>query len=159
MVSCLLVDVLKLRISYGSVGNRPSSLYPQYDLYSVSSKYNEESGALISQLGNKDLTWEKTYTTGTGVDVAFFDNRLRASFDWYNKYTSNILYAVPISGLVGVTSMWKNIGEMQNQGFELSIGGDIIRTKDWDWNIEINLGHNKNKLKKLYKTKNAEDNL
>ena len=66
------VDVLKLRISYGSVGNRPSSLYPQYDLYSVSSKYNEESGALISQLGNKDLTWEKTYTTGTGVDVAFF---------------------------------------------------------------------------------------
>lgn len=52
--------------------------------------------------------------------------------------------------------MWKNIGEMQNQGFELSIGGDIIRTKDWDWNIEINLGHNKNKLKKLYKTKNAE---
>lgn len=150
------VDVLKLRISYGSVGNRPSSLYPQYDLYSVSSKYNEESGALISQLGNKDLTWEKTYTTGTGVDVAFSDNRLRASFDWYNKYTSNILYAVPISGLVGVTSMWKNIGEMQNQGFELSIGGDIIRTKDWDWNIEINLGHNKNKLKKLYKTKNAE---
>ena len=110
---------------------------------------------MISQLGNKDLTWEKTYTTGTGIDVAFFDNRLRASFDWYNKYTSNILYAVPISGLVGVTSMWKNIGEMQNQGFELSIGGDIIRTKDWDWNIEINLGHNKNKLKKLYKTKNA----
>lgn len=51
--------------------------------------------------------------------------------------------------------MWKNIGEMQNQGFELSIGGDIIRTKDWDWNIEINLGHNKNKLKKLYKTKNC----
>ena len=45
---------------------------------------------------------------------------------------------------------------MQNQGFELSIGGDIIRKKDWDWNIEINLGHNKNKLKKLYKTKNAE---
>ena len=45
--------------------------------------------------------------------------------------------------------MWKNIGEMQNQGFELSIGGDIIRTKDRDWNIEINLGHNKNKLKKL----------
>lgn len=65
------VDILKLRISYGSVGNRPSSLYPQYDLYSVSSKYNEESGALISQLGNKDLTWEKTYTTGTGIDVAF----------------------------------------------------------------------------------------
>mgnify|MGYP000332138392 FL=1 len=53
------IDNLKLRGGYGTVGNRPSSLYPQYDLYSVSSSYNENSGALISVIGNKDLTWEK----------------------------------------------------------------------------------------------------
>lgn len=65
------IDQLKLRVSYGSVGNRPSSLYPQYDLYSVSQTYNENPGALISQIGNKELTWEKTYTTGIGLDAIF----------------------------------------------------------------------------------------
>ncbi len=88
------------------------------------------SGALISQIGNKDLTWEKTFTTGVGIDVFFFQNRLTATLDFYVKNTSNILYQVPVTGLVGVTSIWKNIGKMRNTGVELTIGGDIIRTKD-----------------------------
>ena len=150
------VDVLKVRASYGSVGNRPSSLYPQYDLYSVSSGYNEESGALISQIGNKDLTWEKTYTTGVGLDAAFFNNRLRFNFDYYIKKTDNILYAVPVTGLIGVTSIWKNIGEMKNKGIEISLGGDIISTKDLTWSVDVNLGHNSNKLEALYKTKDTD---
>ena len=61
------VDQLKLRAAFGSVGNVPTSLYPSYSLYSVGATYNENPGALISQIGNKDLTWEKTYTTGVGV--------------------------------------------------------------------------------------------
>lgn len=144
------VDLLKLRASYGSVGNRPYSLYPQYDLYSVSGNYNAISSALISQIGNQDLTWEKTYTTGFGLDAAFFNNRLYFNLDYYNKYTSNILYRVPVSGLTGITSRWRNVGEMSNKGIELTLGGDIVRTKDWRWNIELNLSHNTNKIKKLY---------
>lgn len=57
------------------------------------------AGALISSIGNKDLTWEKTYTLGVGVDAAFFQNRLRVNWDWYNKRTDNILFNVPITGL------------------------------------------------------------
>lgn len=95
------VDVLKLRASYGSVGNIPYSKYPQYGLYSVSSNYNGIPAILISQVGNKDLTWEQTYTAGVGIDANFFNNRLRFVFDYYNKYTSNILYQVPVSGLTG----------------------------------------------------------
>ncbi len=144
------VDQLKLRASYGTVGNRPSSLYPQYNLYSASSNYNAVPAALISQVGNRKLTWEKTYTTGVGLDANFFDNRLYFVFDWYNKYTSNILYRVPVSGLTGVTSRWRNVGEMSNKGIELTIGGDIIRTKDWRWSLEMNMGHNQNEIKKLY---------
>lgn len=83
------VDVLKLRASYGSVGNIPYSKYPQYGLYSVSSNYNGIPAILISQVGNKDLTWEQTYTAGVGIDANFFNNRLRFVFDYYNKYTSN----------------------------------------------------------------------
>lgn len=144
------VNNLKLRASYGTVGNRPSSLYPQYDLYSISAKYNGVSAALISQIGNKELTWEKTYTTGVGLDASMFHERFRFSFDYYYKYTSNILFAVPVSGLTGVTSRWKNVGEMENQGIELTVGGDIIRTRDWNWSVEMNLGHNRNRIKELY---------
>lgn len=144
------VDVLKLRASLGSVGNIPYSKYPQYGLYSVSSNYNGIPAILISQVGNKDLTWEQTYTAGVGIDANFFNNRLRFVFDYYNKYTSNILYQVPVSGLTGITSRWQNVGEMRNSGIEITIGGDIIRTKDWLWSLDLNMGYNKNKLEKLY---------
>ena len=150
------VDNLKLRASYGSVGNRPSSLYPQYDLYNVSVSYGELAGALIYQIGNPDLTWEKTFTTGIGVDASFFNNRLHMVFDYYIKNTDNIIYNVPISGLTGVTSIYKNIGKMRNTGFEFSVGGDIIRTQDWTWNVEANISHNKNELRDLYAQKQAD---
>jgi TonB-linked outer membrane protein, SusC/RagA family len=150
------VDALKLHASYGSSGNRPSSLYPQYDLYSVSTSYNGDSGALISQIGNRDLTWEKTMTTGVGVDASFLNNRIRTTLDFYNKNTGNILYNVPISGLTGVTSIWQNIGEMNNKGIELTLGGDLVRTDNWLWSLDVNIGHNVNKLVDLYPTRNAD---
>ncbi len=152
------VDQLKLRAAFGSVGNVPTSLYPSYSLYSVGATYNENPGALISQIGNKDLTWEKTYTTGVGVDASFWQNRLHATLDYYIKNTSNILYQVPVTGLVGVTSIWKNIGKMRNTGIELTIGGDIIRTKDLTWNVTANISHNSNELRDLYKQRDANGN-
>jgi TonB-linked SusC/RagA family outer membrane protein len=143
------VDLLKLRAAYGSVGNRPTALYPQYDLYTVSEKYKEISGALISQIGNKDLTWEKTFTLGLGVDFSFL-NRYRINLDYYKKSTDNILFRVPVSGLTGVTSIWQNVGEMENQGFEVVLGADIIKNKNWNWSVDFNLGLNKNEIKELY---------
>jgi TonB-linked SusC/RagA family outer membrane protein len=144
------VDLLKLRAAYGSVGNLPTSLYPQYDLYSVSASYDGIPGALISQIGNKNLTWEKTYTLGIGVDFSFL-NRYRISLDYYDKYTDNILFRVPVSGITGVTSIWQNIGEMENKGFEVLLGADVIKSKDWNWTIDFNFGLNRNKVEKLYK--------
>ncbi len=152
------VDQLKLRASIGSVGNVPTSLYPSYSLYSVGSSYNEVSGALISQIGNKELTWEKTVTSGIGVDASFWQNRLHATLDYYVKNTSNILYRVPVTGLVGVTSIWKNIGKMRNTGIELTVGGDIIRTKDLTWNLTASISHNSNELRDLYKQRDANGN-
>src|SRR5690606_34194255 len=150
------VDALKLRASYGSSGNRPSSLYPQYDLYAISAaaSYDGDPGALISQIGNRNLTWEQTMTTGIGLDAAFLNNRIRTTVDFYSKDTDNVLYHVPISGLSGVTRIWQNIGEMNNKGIEVSIGGDIIRTNDWLWSLDVNLGHNVNKLTNLFPTRN-----
>jgi TonB-linked SusC/RagA family outer membrane protein len=144
------VDLLKVRAAYGSVGNRPSNLYPQYDLYSLSGeKYNDYFGALISQIGNKDLTWEKTYTLGVGVDFSFME-RFRVNLDCYSKNTDNILFQVPVSGLVGVTSIWQNVGEMENNGFEIMLGADVIKSKNWNWSVDFNLGSNRNKVTRLY---------
>lgn len=150
------VDYLKLRASYGSTGNRPGSLYPQYDLYSVSAKYDGQPGALISVIGNTDLTWERTYTFDVGFDSNFFNERLRASFDFYIKNTDNVLYSVPVTGLVGVTSIYRNVGKMRNTGVELNIGGDIITTRDWTWTVDLNLAHNKNELRDLYSQSNGD---
>ena len=144
------VDILKVRASYGTMGNRPGVLYPQYALYSVSANYNGEPATLINQVGNPDLTWEQTSTFGIGLDANLFSNRLRISLDYYNKYTTDVLYKTPVSGLTGVTSRWQNVGEISNKGIELTIGGNIIQTKDWNWNLEANMGHNKNIVEKLY---------
>ncbi len=145
------INELKLRASYGSVGNRPSSLYPQYDLYAISSSasYNEKSGALISQIGNKGLTWEKSYTTGVGLNVGLF-NRATLTFDYYDKNTSDLLYQVPVSGLTGVTSVWRNIGSVRNKGIEFTASVDVIKNKEMVWSIDANIGLNRNKVTKLY---------
>jgi TonB-linked SusC/RagA family outer membrane protein len=140
---------LKLRASYGTTGNDPTALYPQYDLYTVDTKYDGGAGALISQIGNKNLTWEKTKTFDLGLDVAVFD-KVRITLDYYNKYTDNVLFRVPVSGLTGVTSVWRNIGEMSNQGFEVAISTDIIKKKDLYWGVDFNVGLNRNEMKQIY---------
>src|SRR5690606_21774000 len=144
--------------SDGSAGNRPNSLCPHTNLYSLaaSASYNGAPGGLISQIGNPDLTCENTLTSGAGHAAALFNNRLRTTIDYYNKNTDNILYNVPISGLTGVTSIWRNIGQMNNRGIEVSVGGDIVRNEDWLWSLDLNLGHNQNKLTDLFPTQNAD---
>lgn len=97
----------------------------------------------------RNLTWEKTKTFGVGIDVGVFD-RVRMTLDYYNKYTDNVLFRVPVSGLTGVTSVWRNIGEMSNQGFEITIGGDLIKTKDMHWGVDFNLGTNRNRMEQIY---------
>ncbi|MDR1342350.1 MAG: TonB-dependent receptor [Prevotellaceae bacterium] len=143
------VDLLKLRAAYGTVGNRPRSLYPQYDLYSVSGSYDEVFAALIYQIGNKNLTWEKTKTLNIGVDFSFLE-RFRLNLDYYLKSTDNVLFNVPIPALTGVTSNWQNVGELENRGVEAVVGADIIKNQDWGWSIDVNIGANRNEVKALY---------
>lgn len=152
------INNLKLRASYGSVGNRPTALYPHLALYALTTdsgknqkplSYNGEPGAVISQLANADLGWEKSFVTGVGVDVSLY-NRVNISLDYYYKKTSDLLYDVPLPGVIGVTSIWRNEGELQNKGFEATISVDVIKNKDWLWTVDANIGLNRNKVTKLY---------
>lgn len=143
------VDQLKLRASYGSVGNRPNALYGHYMLYSLSGKYNEMPGAIIYQPQNPDMTWEKSVTAGLGVDFRIF-NRYNFTFDLYDKNTTDLLYNVPVPGIVGVNSIWRNVGSLRNRGFEFTASADIINKNDFFWSVEANIGLNRNKIKELY---------
>ncbi|MCC8153741.1 MAG: TonB-dependent receptor [Tannerellaceae bacterium] len=143
------VNQLKFRVSYGSVGTPPTEPYPQYFMYKVEN-YNQLSGGMIEQVKNDNLTWEKTFTTGLGLDMMLF-NRLTITLDYYNKKTSNLLYKVPVPAVSGVKEIWQNVGVVKNKGFEATVSVDILRDmKDWDWSIDANIGINRNKVSELY---------
>lgn len=143
------INSLKLRASYGSVGNRPNSLYPHLTLYTATIGYNEVPGAIFSQIENPDLGWEKTYTTGIGIDAAFLD-RFNFTFDYYYKNTSDLLYDVPLPAVTGLSVIWRNVGAVKNKGFEASLGADIIKNRELRWHVDANIGINRNKIVKLY---------
>lgn len=146
-----LSDILtagKLRASWGVVGNMPDGYYNHLSLYTAS-MYNEEPASFPDQLGNKDLSWEKTQTLNVGVDLSFF-NRVNLSLDYYNKYTSDLLYYVKFSAITGYGGQWQNIGAVRNKGFELNLDANLLSLKDWQWDFSFNLAHNKNKIEELY---------
>ena len=143
------VQQLKLRASYGSVGNRPNTYYSQYTLYSLGYSYNAQPGAALYQIANPDLTWEKTYTAGVGIDAILFDC-LTLNLDYYNKKTTDLLYNVPLPGVIGVTGIYRNVGAVKNNGFEASASVDIIKSGDWYWNVTANIGLNRNEVTELY---------
>lgn len=142
-------DQLKLRASYGSVGNRPSNLYPQYSRYALSNSYNGQPVAAPSQLGNQDLTWEKSYQTNIAVDAQIY-KRFNVTAEYYIKNTSDLLYNVALPGVTGYTGVWRNIGGVKNKGVEGAVSADIFdREKEFQWNLSLNVGSNTNKVTEL----------
>ncbi|HEY1008884.1 MAG TPA: SusC/RagA family TonB-linked outer membrane protein [Daejeonella sp.] len=147
------VHYLRLKAAYGGVGNTPNSLYPQYELYSLSAQYNGLPTAFPSSLGNSTLTWEKTYDTNLGVELGLFD-RLDLAVEVYNKNTSNLLHFVPLPAISGYSGFYDNIGAVQNRGIEASLGARILSSpKGFNWRLDFNIGKNVNKVKELYQGK------
>ena len=140
---------LQFRLSYGSTGNSglPS---PYLSLGTVSGgpQYNGQAGTAVSNPSNPDLTWETVKTLNVGLSGRVFD-RISFGVEFYNKVTSNMLVTVPYSYTTGFSSGWGNVAEMYNRGVDVNIGADIIKTKDWYWNVSVNFNYNKNKITKL----------
>ncbi|WP_233194442.1 TonB-dependent receptor [Aquimarina sp. I32.4] len=140
---------LKLRVSYGSVGNRPSSLYPYQGTYRLDTHYTGTPGAILNQLGNPDLSWEKTYETNIALDTRLF-NRVSATFEYYNKDTSDLLYFVNLPDVTGYSGFWENVGGLTNKGFEASVSIDVIKSRNFDWDLGFNIGVNRNEITELF---------
>ena len=136
----------QVTFSTGTSGNS----YDHLALVSGGLDYMGEAGIAPSQRGNEKLGWEQLWTTNIGLHLGLF-SRINFDFEFYNKRTSNMLMEVPVSySDGGYSSRWDNVGVMVNRGVEMSLNTDIIRTKDFTWNINANVSYNKNELKELY---------
>lgn len=145
------VDDLKLRVSYGVNGTLPSSDYGWRFLMAYTHKYMEQPGAGISNIPDPNLTWETNYNTNVGLDFSFFSGKLFGSADYFNRNSENLLQNVPISTVTGFGSTLKNVGEINNKGFEFQIGSTLLEQGDWKWSASLNGAFLKSKVIKLYK--------
>jgi len=127
------VDNLKLRASYGEVGNDNISGYQAlYETYPNATS----PGIRWSTVGNSALTWEVNKTFDLAVDYALF-NRLSGSVEWYNRKSDDLLYDMPLPSSMGLMEQPRNIAAMVNRGLELNIQGDIVRTREFTWNMSL----------------------
>ena len=140
----------QLTASTGTSGNSEIPNYDHLALVSGGRDYLGQAGIGPSSKGNENLEWEKTWTTNIGLHLGFW-NRLNVDLEFYNKVTSNLLMEVPISYAdAGYGYRWDNVGKIRNQGVELNITGDVIRTKNFSWNLNANFSYNKNEIRELY---------
>ncbi|HOX83261.1 MAG TPA: TonB-dependent receptor, partial [Chryseolinea sp.] len=142
------ISFLKFRASYGLVGNAAIPNYRYFAQYS-GIKYNGESGLAPTQISNPDLGWEKTAQLDIGVDFGFFNDKITGEVDYYNKQTSDLLFETPVPSTSGYTTQFKNVGELENKGFEFVLNYNIIKTSDLSVSIGGNYANNKNKILKL----------
>lgn len=142
---------LRLRASYGVNGTLPSSNYGWRSMTSYTSKYMEQAGGGISTIADANLTWETNYTLNLGLEFGLLDQRIYGTVEYFNRDSRDLLQNVPISRVTGFGSTLKNVGEMNNRGIELELGGDIIRDEDFRWSASINGSFIKSKVTKLYR--------
>lgn len=152
------LDRLKLRFSYGQVGNdnfgSNNGLYQWMSLYG-SGVNGGEAAYYKVQNENPELKWETNSSLNIGLEARLF-NRVNLSFEYYDKRSNDLLFKFiqPLSAgatdsSTGLSTVWRNIGDVSNRGWEFSIDGDIIRNREWEWNIGLNLSKVKNKIGRL----------
>ena len=147
------LDQLKLRASYGSLGNNATTSYYMYQSLFATANYilngNIAGGLAQTVLANPDLTWEKTYMTNIGLDFALFNSRLSGTIDLYNKNTKGILISLPAPLEHGTSTVPnQNAGEVNNKGFEVDLHWND-RIGKVSYNIGVNLGFVNNKVTKF----------
>ncbi len=154
---------LKLRASYGKVGNTDIGNYPYLGLYN-SFKYADYNGIGYSQAGNDKLQWETNTKKNIGADFGLLNNRITFSADYFITENDGLILAVPLPASLGVpgNSINKNIGSMENRGFEFSANADVLKSENFKWSLSGNLTLIENKVTGLVdgndiiQTQNAE---
>ncbi|MEO8847350.1 MAG: SusC/RagA family TonB-linked outer membrane protein, partial [Casimicrobiaceae bacterium] len=145
------LDNLKLRSSYGIIGNQSGiGNYSGYQIWNYGANYQTVSNGTgipasfnLTQgaLPNTSLTWENTRTFDAGIDFSLLNNRINGSIDYYKKNTDNSVFSQPLALSMGQASLVRNNAHLLNRGFELELNGDIIRNKNFRWNVGLTGTH------------------
>lgn len=144
------IDDLRLKASFGQVGNDALDSYYNYQaFYSLGYNNGSEPGILLSSAATPELRWETLNTFNTGVAFSLFNNRLTGEVEWFNRGSSDLLFSVPQPLSNPITSIRRNIGSMVNKGLEVQLAGDIIRKKNFSWNLSTNWSVVKNEITKM----------
>ena len=156
------IDQLKFRAAYGLAGNNAIKDDLWRYLYTVGTKGGPAFGETVKDgqlfyqgpgsFPNKDIKWETTVTRNFAFDLSFFDNRLTVTPELYFNTTRDLLYNSTIPAVSGYTTQMQNIGEVTNNGFELTVNGDILRGKDYVLSANLTFGLNKMTIQKLNAT-------
>ena len=154
------LDMAKLRLSYGTNGNRSLSdtylalsnlanggLYAYY--LTGGSKQEVLNALQVSRLGNPNLEWEKTSSWNFGVDFSILSRRISGSIDIYHKRTHDMIMSQRLPNFTGFNSITTNLGEVTNTGFEISLNTRNIDTENFKWNTTLGFSYNKNRIKHL----------
>jgi len=141
------IDELKLKGSYAQVGNEPSDRFPYLSTYGAA-PYGGISGLTANRIGNNNIRWEVSKKINYGIDMAFWKRRISLSFDIFDNKNDDQLLDVqqpPSFGIPGGI-ITKNIGTMQNKGFEIELGAQIVNGKDFTWKMDANFTSTSNKV-------------
>ncbi|MBO9152358.1 SusC/RagA family TonB-linked outer membrane protein [Chitinophaga sp. GCM10012297] len=155
MQSLRFVSDAKLRTSWGVTGNNNVGNFSNYMNYITPTNggYSfgniQSPGSYPGSMGNPDLKWERTAQTDIGLDLGFFNDRLKLAVDVYRKNTSNLLLNASLPGSTGYSTQFKNIGKVRNQGLEISLFANVVKGHDFNWNSSFNISFNRNKVLEL----------
>lgn len=144
------IDDLRLKASYGQVGNNNlSTLYAYQAFYDLGWNNGPEPGVLLSSAATPDLKWEKSNTFNAGASFSFFNRRIYGELEVFKRGSDQLIFSVPQPLSDPVTSIFTNIGAMFNKGIELQLAADIVRTRDFTWNLVTNWTVFKNEITKM----------
>ncbi len=159
MKSIKNLDDLKIRASYGEVGNDAISADQWSQLWAATSDTRWQYGLnkvlqpsydlATAQLANRDLKWETTITRNIGLDFSLYNHRLTGTVDVYKNSTKDLLMLTDIPSITGFTTSYANIGQTSNKGVEISLTGTILKNKDWNITASANINFNKGNIDKL----------
>ena len=141
------VDMLKVKASIGSQGNDNIGSYRYTDQYVINNS-DGEVGTSFYLKGNKDITWETQTNFNAGIEFELF-KRLTGSVEYYYRKTTDMLMSYSTAPSIGYTSYYANVGDMYNTGIEFDFKYNIIRNKNVNWDVTLNLGTIKNRVSKL----------
>ena len=142
------VDNMKLRGSYGSVGNDNVGYYAYQGLYATGFNDYANAGAMLSRLPTPNLIWESNIQSNIGLDFHLF-KRIDASVDVFDRRSKDLIFYRPLPLSTGVAGIDENIGDVRNFGYEVQLGADIIKLNSFNWNISANASKYKNEITRL----------